>query len=215
MLSIRFSDAFRPMSASERIFGKPLASFRWCWWRWRDRRASWTSSLMSESSWFDATMWSNTRSGNNYKIYAKKKRSLQYSTKISVSLGGDVRKWSMHSTQSDIVCVQFSTLPPIRKPCIHAIKNLLAQMSKPSHTDDENDEKSEKSQTNILCDRKSDQPVTCVMLTASMSSNIVPVMMQRLSSNREWRESVATWGLDHRSPPSSTSSSNLIHLTIL
>lgn len=49
-------------------------------------------------------------------------------------------------------------------------------------------------------------------LEASMSRMTVPFRRKDRSSKRECRERVATWGLDHRSPPSSTSSSNLIHL---
>lgn len=55
-------------------------------------------------------------------------------------------------------------------------------------------------------------PVTWSMLTASISSMMVPVIIQHLSSNSECRDSVATWGFDHLSPPSSTSSSNFTHL---
>lgn len=47
---------------------------------------------------------------------------------------------------------------------------------------------------------------------ALMSSITVPFMMQLRSSKRLCRDRVATQGLLHRSPPSSTSSSNLSHL---
>ena len=47
---------------------------------------------------------------------------------------------------------------------------------------------------------------------AAMSKQMVPLRSMLRSSKREWRLKVATWGLDHRFPPSSTSSSNLIHL---
>lgn len=40
----------------------------------------------------------------------------------------------------------------------------------------------------------------------------MPFKIKLRSSNRACRESVATCGFDHRFPPSSTSSSNLIHL---
>lgn len=50
------------------------------------------------------------------------------------------------------------------------------------------------------------------MQSACMSSNTLPLMMQLRSSNRLWSERVATYGLLHLSPPSSTSSSNLSHL---
>lgn len=40
----------------------------------------------------------------------------------------------------------------------------------------------------------------------------VPLRRKERSSKSEWRESVATCGLDQRSPPSSTSSSNFTHL---
>jgi hypothetical protein len=53
--------------------------------------------------------------------------------------------------------------------------------------------------------------VICLLI-ASISSITVPFKRPHLSSNRECRDSVATWGFDHLSPPSSTSSSNLIHL---
>ena len=55
-------------------------------------------------------------------------------------------------------------------------------------------------------------PVICIIFVASRSSITVPDKMPFLSSNSEWSDSVATCGLDQRSPPSSTSSSNLIHL---
>jgi len=44
-------------------------------------------------------------------------------------------------------------------------------------------------------------------------SNITILLSNKLrSSKSECKERVATWGLDQRFPPSSTSSSNLIHL---
>ena len=52
-------------------------------------------------------------------------------------------------------------------------------------------------------------------LPADMSRQMVPLSSMLRSSNKEWRESVATWGLDQRLPPSSTSSSNLTHLKML
>jgi len=55
-------------------------------------------------------------------------------------------------------------------------------------------------------------PVTWAMLVASASSMTVPALRPRRSSNNACRDSVATWGLDHRSPPSSTFSSKRIHL---
>lgn len=52
----------------------------------------------------------------------------------------------------------------------------------------------------------------CSRDVASMSNMTVPFNKRLRSSNKEWSESVATWGFDHLFPPSSTSSSNLIHL---
>ena len=49
-------------------------------------------------------------------------------------------------------------------------------------------------------------------LVAAMSRQTVPFNNRERNSNREWRERVATWGLLHRFPPSSTSSSNFTHL---
>ena len=49
---------------------------------------------------------------------------------------------------------------------------------------------------------------------AFTSNSTVPTIIPRLSSNRSCRDKVATKGFDHLSPPSSTSSSNLIHLKI-
>lgn len=46
----------------------------------------------------------------------------------------------------------------------------------------------------------------------SKSSNTVPVCRQVRSSKRLCKDSVDTWGLLQRSPPSSTFSSNFIHL---
>ena len=54
--------------------------------------------------------------------------------------------------------------------------------------------------------------VICSKLAASMSNITVPFNSRLLSSNRACNERVATWGLLHLFPPSSTSSSNLIHL---
>ena len=47
---------------------------------------------------------------------------------------------------------------------------------------------------------------------AAISKHIVPFRSMLRNSNNECRDKVATWGLDHLFPPSSTSSSNLIHL---
>ncbi|KAH9390274.1 hypothetical protein TYRP_007833 [Tyrophagus putrescentiae] len=52
-------------------------------------------------------------------------------------------------------------------------------------------------------------------LLASMSRMTVPLRRQLRSSKRECRETVPTCGFDHRLPPSSTSSSNLIHLGLV
>ena len=49
---------------------------------------------------------------------------------------------------------------------------------------------------------------------ASKSNSTVPFIMQLRSSKRLCRERVATCGLLHLSPPSSTSSSNLTHLAV-
>ena len=49
-------------------------------------------------------------------------------------------------------------------------------------------------------------------LLAAMSRLTVPFKRRDRSSKREWRERVATCGLLHRLPPSSTSSSNFTHL---
>lgn len=54
--------------------------------------------------------------------------------------------------------------------------------------------------------------VTSSKECASVSSITVPLRMKLRSSNKACRDSVATCGLDHRFPPSSTSSSNFIHL---
>lgn len=51
-------------------------------------------------------------------------------------------------------------------------------------------------------------PDICARLSASRSRMTVPFFMQLRRSKRLWRESVATWGLLHFSPPSSMSSSN-------
>lgn len=55
---------------------------------------------------------------------------------------------------------------------------------------------------------------TVSRLLASMSSMTDPVNSKFLSSNNEWSDNVATWGFDHRSPPSSTSSSNFTHRAV-
>lgn len=54
--------------------------------------------------------------------------------------------------------------------------------------------------------------VICSKPLASMSSITVPFSSRLLSSKSECSDRVATWGLLQRLPPSSTSSSNLIHL---
>lgn len=55
-------------------------------------------------------------------------------------------------------------------------------------------------------------PAIWSRLPASKSRMTVPLRIQLRSSNSEWSEMVLTWGFDHRLPPSSTSSSNLIQL---
>lgn len=55
-------------------------------------------------------------------------------------------------------------------------------------------------------------PAISSIVLALMSSSTVPLKMQLRSSNRLCNDSVATYGLLHRSPPSSTSSSNFSHL---
>lgn len=55
-------------------------------------------------------------------------------------------------------------------------------------------------------------PTSCGSVEASRSNMMVPFSMQVLSSIKLCKDSVATWGLLQRSPPSSTVSSNLIHL---
>lgn len=57
-----------------------------------------------------------------------------------------------------------------------------------------------------------DLPAISSTPLALMSSSTVLLMMQLRSSNRLCSDSVATYGLLHRSPPSSTSSSNFSHL---
>lgn len=52
----------------------------------------------------------------------------------------------------------------------------------------------------------------CSKLLASMSSITVPFSRRLRSSKSECSDRVATWGLLHLLPPSSTSSSNFIHL---
>lgn len=51
-------------------------------------------------------------------------------------------------------------------------------------------------------------------LLASMSSITEPFNSRLLNSNNECNDKVATCGFDQRLPPSSTSSSNLIHLAV-
>lgn len=55
-------------------------------------------------------------------------------------------------------------------------------------------------------------PMICGKEPLSRSSSTVPVCRQVRSSKRLCRDSVDTWGLLQRSPPSSTFSSNFIHL---
>lgn len=55
-------------------------------------------------------------------------------------------------------------------------------------------------------------PMICGKEPLSKSSSTVPVCKQVRSSNRLCSDSVDTWGLLQRSPPSSTFSSNFIHL---
>lgn len=55
-------------------------------------------------------------------------------------------------------------------------------------------------------------PMICGKEPLSKSSSTVPVCRQVRSSKRLCRDSVDTWGLLQRSPPSSTFSSNFIHL---
>lgn len=55
---------------------------------------------------------------------------------------------------------------------------------------------------------------TCSKQFASISSMTDPLSIKLRSSKREWSDNVATWGFDHRFPPSSTSSSNFIHLAV-
>lgn len=63
----------------------------------------------------------------------------------------------------------------------------------------------------ILSNAKS---AICSMELASISKITVPFNIRLRNSNRECNESVATCGFDQRFPPSSTSSSNLIHLAV-
>jgi len=49
---------------------------------------------------------------------------------------------------------------------------------------------------------------------SSRSSSTIPVSKQRRRFSNEWKLKEATWGLPHRSAPSSTSSSYLIHLAV-
>lgn len=55
-------------------------------------------------------------------------------------------------------------------------------------------------------------PMICGKEPLSKSRSTVPVCRQVRSSKRLCRDRVATWGLLQRSPPSSTFSSNFIHL---
>lgn len=54
----------------------------------------------------------------------------------------------------------------------------------------------------------------CSKPCASISNMTVPFKRRLLNSKSECSDNVATWGLLHLLPPSSTSSSNLIHLRI-
>lgn len=54
--------------------------------------------------------------------------------------------------------------------------------------------------------------VICSKECASVSNITVPFKTRLRNSNSECNDNVATCGLDHRLPPSSTSSSNFIHL---
>ena len=47
---------------------------------------------------------------------------------------------------------------------------------------------------------------------ASISNKTTPFVKKFLNSSKEWMDNVVTWGLDHRFPLSSTSSSNSTHL---
>lgn len=62
----------------------------------------------------------------------------------------------------------------------------------------------------VICSK--DKSTTCSIVDASMSRRTVPLSRKLRSSNNACKLSVATCGLDHLFPPSSTSSSNLIHL---
>lgn len=55
---------------------------------------------------------------------------------------------------------------------------------------------------------------TCSNECASMSKITDPFRIKLRSSNSEWSDNVATCGLDHLLPPSSTSSSNFIHRAV-
>jgi len=58
-----FSELRWPISAKERMTGKPFApSFRWCWWRWRVSNTSQTVSRCNESSCPLTTIWSSINS---------------------------------------------------------------------------------------------------------------------------------------------------------
>ena len=55
-------------------------------------------------------------------------------------------------------------------------------------------------------------PEICPKSLATISRSTTPFKTHDLNSNKLWRLNVDTWGLLHLSPPSSTHSSNLIHL---
>lgn len=57
-------------------------------------------------------------------------------------------------------------------------------------------------------------PATSSVQFTGLSRRTLPLMIQLLNSKRLCSERVATYGLLHRSPPSSTSSSNFSHLQV-
>jgi len=61
-ISIFLSEDFRPISAIDPMPGRPLFSFFWCWWRWRDSSTSWMASRTSCLSSLDDANWSSTSS---------------------------------------------------------------------------------------------------------------------------------------------------------
>ena len=67
---------------------------------------------------------------------------------------------------------------------------------------------------NVQCTCSTDIPAICPRSVASKSSSTVPLLMQLRSSNRLCSERLATCGLLHLLPPSSTSSSNLTHRAV-